>query len=74
MAIINHTSSLRVLGLINCKQLFMTGTFLSNKDDRDLLTSKLGQLRELILDNNSYLSDILLLRITNTLSNLQLIR
>ena len=67
-------SSLYVLGLINCKQLFMTGTFLNNKDDRDLLTSKLGQLQQLILDNNSYLSDILLLRITNTLTNLQLIR
>ena len=67
-------SSLYVLGLINCKQLFMTGTFLNNKDDRDLLTSKLGQLQQLILDNNSYLSDILLLRITNTLTNVQLIR
>ena len=66
--------SLQVLGLINCKQLFMTGTFLNSLDDRELLSAKIGQLRELILDNNSYLSDILLLRIVNTLTNLELIR
>ena len=47
MKVLSQFSDLRTLGLINCKQLFMSGTFLSNKGERDLFEEKLrGKMEE----------------------------
>ena len=74
LTILKQSHNLRSLGLVNCKQLFMSGTFLSNQKDRDALKPVLQHVDELVLDNNSYLSDLLLLRIMSTLSQLRTVR
>jgi len=69
--ILNKTSGLKSFGLINCKQLFMSGTFLSNSKDKEIAKKGLNCLEKLFLDNNSYLSDVLLHRITSCISTLK---
>ena len=74
LTILKQSHNLRSLGLVNCKQLFMSGTFLNNQKDRDALKPVLQHVDELVLDNNSYLSDLLLLGIKSTLSQLRPLR
>ena len=52
----------------------MSGTFLNNLNDRNDLKNVLLHLEELVLDHNSYLSDVLLLRIVSSLQQLQILR
>ena len=52
----------------------MSGTFLNNSNDRNDLKNVLLRLEELVLDHNSYLSDVLLLRIVSSLQQLQILR
>ena len=52
----------------------MSGTFLNNLNDRNDLKNVLRHLDELVLDHNSYLSDVLLLRIVSSLQQLQILR
>ena len=74
LAILKQSQNLKCLGLVNCKQLFMSGTFLNNLNDRNDLRNVLQNLEELVLDHNSYLSDVLLLRIVSSLHQLQILR
>ena len=94
MKILSQLSDLKTLGLINCKQLFMSGTFLSNKSERDLFEEKLQGKKEegsrknyqtssnlnrlglesIQLDCNTYLSDVLLLRLCGGLRNIKQLR
>ena len=74
LTILKQSKNLKCLGLVNCKQLFMSGTFLNNLNDRNDLKNVLRHLDELVLDHNSYLSDVLLLRIVSSLQQLQILR
>ena len=74
LAILKQSQNLKCLGLVNCKQLFMSGTFLNNLNDRNDLRNVLQNLEELVLDHNSYLSDVLLLRIVSSLHQLKILR
>lgn len=74
LMIISKLSHLETLGLINCKQLFMSGTFLSNSSDIKILGERLIGLRSLTLDRNNYLSDLLLLRIATLCPQLETLR
>ena len=74
LAILKQSQNLKCLGLVNCKQLFMSGTFLNTLNDRYDLKNVLQNLEELVLDHNSYLSDVLLLRIVSSLHQLQSLR
>ena len=71
MKLLPRLSGLRSLGLINCKQLFMSGTFLSNQAEREMFQETLQGLESIQLDHNTYLSDVLLLRICRGLSSLK---
>ena len=74
LTILKQSHNLKCLALVNCKQLFMSGTFLSNQSDRNALKDVLQHLDELVLDDNIYLSDVLILRIISTLQQLQILR
>ena len=66
--------TLRELSVVNCSYVFMTGTFLSSEEERDEVARNLNQLRSLTLDDNKYLSDILLMRVTETTPNISSLR
>ena len=90
MRLLPQLSGLKSLGLINCKQLFMSGTFLNNpaeresfedafqsgkvKDQKLKYVLSLSGLESLQLDHNTYLSDLLLLRICSGLRNVKQLR
>ena len=41
MRLLSHISGLKTLGLINCKQLFMSGMFLNNQVERKTFEERL---------------------------------
>jgi len=69
--ILGQLPNLRSLGLVNCRELFMTGTFLANEVDKVSLSKSLVNLEKLVLDQNTYLSDVLLLRIAGVTNSIQ---
>jgi len=71
LLILSNLPNIKSLGLVNCRELFMTGTFLVNDVDKESLAKSLSKLEELILDNNTYLSDVLLLRIAGVINSIQ---
>ena len=74
LLILSKLSNIKSLALINCRELFMTGTFLSNEEDRQCFRKSITSLEDLILDQNAYLSDILLLRIANSCTDIKYLR
>ena len=74
LLILSNLPNIKSLGLINCRELFMTGTFLVNDVDKESLAKSLTKLDELILDNNTYLSDVLLLRIAGVTNSIEKLR
>ena len=73
-AILLNLRRLHSLALVNCRDVFMSGTFLSNACERSEVGRNLAGLRSLKLDDNKYLNDILLIRITETTPNLKILR
>jgi len=72
-AILLNLRRLHSLALVNCRDVFMSGTFLSNACERSEVGRNLAGLRSLKLDDNKYLNDILLIRITETTPNLKIL-
>ena len=73
-AVLLYLQRLRSLALVNCRDVFMSGTFLSNPAEREEIGQNLAGLRVLKLDDNKYLSDILLIRITEATPNIKELR
>jgi len=71
ITILNFTSGLKHLKLVQCKEAFMSGGFLQNQDDVVSLSRSLAGLQTLVLDNNTYLSDVLLLRFISVTKSLR---
>eukprot|EP00092_Neocalanus_flemingeri_P021829 GFUD01023681.1.p1 GENE.GFUD01023681.1~~GFUD01023681.1.p1 ORF type:complete len:828 (-),score=147.39 GFUD01023681.1:215-2626(-) len=71
LLILSKLVNIRELGLINCRELFMTGTFIANEGDKASLSKSLSNLDKLVLDQNTYLSDVLLLRIAGVTNSIQ---
>eukprot|EP00090_Calanus_glacialis_P015794 TRINITY_DN24879_c0_g1_i1.p1 TRINITY_DN24879_c0_g1~~TRINITY_DN24879_c0_g1_i1.p1 ORF type:complete len:778 (-),score=134.70 TRINITY_DN24879_c0_g1_i1:603-2936(-) len=71
LLMLSNLPNIKSLGLINCRELFMTGTFLANEADKANLSRSLVNLEELVLDQNTYLSDVLLLRIAGVITRIQ---
>jgi len=71
--ILLSTKSICNLGIINCRDVFMSGTFLSNAAEQQQIGLNLVNLKSLHLDDNKYLSDVLLLRITEITPNINLL-
>ena len=59
---------------VNCRDVFMSGNLFSNATERTELGKKLNKLETLVLDDNKYLSDVLLMRITEITSKLRKLR
>ena len=74
LLILSKLPNIHALGLINCRELFMTGTFLANEGDKASLSKSLANLTELVLDQNTYLSDVLLLRIAGVTNSIKSLR
>ena len=66
--------NLQGLAVVNCRDVFMSGTFLSSLPEKEEVYRNLNRLRSLKLDNNKYLSDVLLMRITEAAPNLTSLR
>jgi len=69
--ILNLTTSLKHLSLINCREALMSGGFLQHQEDSESMSRSLAGLQTLVLDNNTYLSDVLLLRIISVTRSLR---
>ncbi|XP_011193724.1 uncharacterized protein LOC105219352 isoform X1 [Zeugodacus cucurbitae] len=69
-AIMSHMVKIRSLTITRCSTLFMSGSFLDNNDDRLSLSSSFGRIQHLSLKDNQYLSDAILLRITEIMDNI----
>jgi hypothetical protein len=64
VTILGETRRLRTLALINCRETFMSGNFLSSPAEVGVVRESLAGLRSLCLDSNKYLSDVLLMRLS----------
>ena len=73
-AILSQTRWLVSLALVNCRESFMSGNFLANDGERRAVREGLATLRSLCLDSNKYLSDVLLIRISETTPSLEHLR
>lgn len=69
--ILNSTTSLKHLSLIQCREALMSGGFMQHQEDCASLSRSLEGLQTLVLDNNTYLSDVLLLRFISVAKSLR---
>ena len=74
VSILGQARRLQTLALVNCRETFMSGNFLSNPADLGVVKGSLAGLRSLCLDGNKYLSDVLLMRISETTPMLEHLR
>uniref|UniRef100_A0A1B6KZ31 F-box domain-containing protein n=1 Tax=Graphocephala atropunctata TaxID=36148 RepID=A0A1B6KZ31_9HEMI len=66
-------TSLEVLVLENCRELFMPGCLLDSPEDAAVLCKTLQHLREINLNSNRYLSDAIFNRLISAMPNLDTI-
>ena len=71
VAILKRCNRLTKLDLIDAKETFIAGTFLQSPETRDAVRVSLGNVRELSLASNPYLTDALFNRITSCMPGLK---
>jgi len=69
--ILGASVNLRHLTLNNCRESLMSGAVMSSPVDNSTVSQSLCHLQTLILDNNTYLSDVLLLRMVSVSSRIR---
>lgn len=69
-AIMSLLSKIRSITITRCSPLFMSGSFLDNTDDRLSLRLSFARIQHLSLKDNQYLSDAILLRITEMMHSI----
>ncbi|CAD7011514.1 EIN3-binding F-box protein 2 isoform X2 [Ceratitis capitata] len=69
-AILRLLPKIHSLTITRCSPLFMSGSFLDNDDDRLSLSLIFSNIRHLSLKDNQYLSDAILLRITEMMDSI----
>jgi len=74
VGILGQMAQLKSLALVNCRETFMSGNFLANGGEAAVLRRSLAGLRSLCLDSNKYLSDVLLMRISEATPKLEHLR
>jgi hypothetical protein len=74
VAVLGQVTRLNGLALVNCRETFMSGNLLSNPAELAVASHSLADLRSLCLDSNKYLSDVLLIRISQAAPRLEHLR
>uniref|UniRef100_A0A0K8VKI9 F-box/LRR-repeat protein 13 n=1 Tax=Bactrocera latifrons TaxID=174628 RepID=A0A0K8VKI9_BACLA len=69
-AIMSLLPKIRAITITRCSPLFMSGSFLDNIDDRLSVCINFCRIQDLSLKDNQYLSDAILLRITEMMHSI----
>lgn len=72
--ILRHATSLKSLGLLNCRQLFIPGLTLFKPDESQILESTLAAVTELDLSENQFINDCLFEELLKCLPSLKSIK
>lgn len=72
-AVLGDLCGINTLSIVRCMSLFMTGQFLESPTDRKTIADTMSRVRFLSLKFNQYLSDAILLRITQLITNLEML-
>ena len=73
ISILQRCRRLQALHLLNAKETFIAGTLLQSPETRDAVRASLGNVRELSLADNTYLTDALFSRITWCMPGLRIV-
>lgn len=71
VVVLGQARWLTSLALVNCRETFMSGNFLSCPRELAAVRESLANLRSLCLDSNKYLCDVLLMRISEATPRLE---